>query len=268
MIVTGDDFGLSLAVNEAIEAAYENGILTTTCLMVAAPEADDAVARAGRLPGLAVGLHVVLVRGKPALPPDEIADLVGADGLFRTNLVGAGFRFFFSPAARRQLAAEIRAQFEAFRATGLSLDHVNAHNHMHLHPTVLGLILKIGRDYGLRAARLPLEPAGGGIGALLLRPWTWMMKARLQRAGVRCNDFLFGMRHTGRMDRNRLLPVLRRLPEGVSEILCHPATGRWKGVEQQAANFRFEDELNALMDSETRAALKQSGGRLIAFRDI
>lgn len=268
LIVTGDDFGLSLPVNEAIEAAYENGILTTTCLMVAAPEAVDAVARARRLPGLAVGLHIVLVRGKPVLPPSSIPDLVGADGLFRSNLAGAGFRFFFSPAARRQLAEEIRAQFEAFRATGLSLDHVNAHNHMHLHPTVLGLILKAGRDYGLSAVRLPLELTGGGIGGLLLRPWTWLMKARLDRAGVRCNDYLFGMRDTGRMDRDRMLPVLRRLPDGVSELLCHPATGLWDGVEEQAAGFRFRDELNALVDSDIRAALEKSGARLIAFRDI
>ncbi len=268
LIVTGDDFGLSLAVNEAVEAAHQNGILTTTCLMVAAPEAADAVARAERLAGLAVGLHIVLVRGRPTLPPAEIPALVGSDGLLHGNLFAAGLRFFFSGAARRHLASEIRAQFDAFHATGLALDHVNAHNHMHLHPTVLGLILKIGRDYGLGAVRLPLEPDGGGIAALLLKPWVWLMKSRLKREQVRCNDYLFGMRHTGSMDRDRLLPVLHTLPDGVSEILCHPATGSWQGAEKQAASFRFADELNALVDSDVRSALEQSGARLIAFRDI
>ena len=128
--------------------------------MVGAPEAANAIERAKRLPGLGVGLHIVLVRGRPVLPPAAIPDLVDGDGRFHGDLARAGFRFFFLPRARRQLAAEIRAQFEAFRDSGLTLDHVNAHNHMHLHPTVLGLILKIGAAYGLRAVRLPFEPLG------------------------------------------------------------------------------------------------------------
>lgn len=271
LIVTGDDFGLSLAVNEAIEAAHSNGILTTTCLMVAGSEAADAVARAERLPELAVGLHIVVTRGRAVLPAGEIPDLVDDEGRFDGNLVRAGFRYFFSARVRRQLGAEIRAQFEAFRATGLALDHVNAHNHMHMHPIVLGLILEIGSDYGLKAVRLPLEPAagGGGIaGRLALAPCAARMKRHLDRAGVRCNDYVFGLSHSGRMDRDRMLPVINHLPDGVSEIFCHPATGHWDGIEPAAAGSRFEDELAALLDSEIRAALEQSGARLIAFRDL
>src|ERR1051325_3000870 len=113
--------------------------------------------RARCLPGLAVGLHVVLVDGEAVSPPGTIPGLSGLDGRFDDNQARAGLRFFFSPTARPQIAAEIRAQFEAFRATGLALDHVNAHKHMHLHPTVARLIVEIGRDYGMRAMRLPAE---------------------------------------------------------------------------------------------------------------
>ncbi|MEE8285398.1 MAG: hopanoid biosynthesis-associated protein HpnK, partial [Gammaproteobacteria bacterium] len=141
LIVTADDYGASLPINEAIETAHRDGILTAACLMVGAPMADDAVARARRLPNLRVGLHVVVVRGRPVLTPERIPDLVDGDGRLDGNLVRAGFRYFFLPRVRRQLAAEIRAQFEAFQATGLALDHANAHNHMHLHPTVLRLIV-------------------------------------------------------------------------------------------------------------------------------
>lgn len=264
LIVTADDFGASLPVNEAVEAAHRDGILTAACLMVGAPRARDAIERARRLPDLGVGLHVVVVRGKPVLPPDRIPDLVDRSGCFDGNLVRAGFRYFFLPRVRRQLAAEIRAQFEAFRATGLALDHANAHNHMHLHPTVLGMIVDIGREFGLTAVRLPHEPGGG----IFLAPWVASMKRRLRRAGLGFNDFIFGIRDTGRMDGETLRRTIAALPDGVSEIFLHPATGSWPGIEPGARGFRFEDEFHALMDPAVRSAVAESGAELIAFSDL
>ncbi len=264
LIVTADDFGASLTVNEAVEAAHRDGILTATCLMVAAPMADDAVARAKRLPNLRVGLHVVVVRGQPVLPLEQIPDLVRADGRFDDNLVRAGFRYFFLPRVRRQLAAEIRAQFEAFRATGLGLDHANAHNHMHLHPTVLGLIIEIGRAFGLTAMRVPHEPGGG----IFLAPWIALMKRRLRRAGLCFNDFIFGIRETGAMDGAALRRTIAALPDGVSEVFLHPATGPWPEIEPEAAGFHYLDEFQGLIDPTTRAAVADAGATLIAFGDM
>src|SRR5262245_54545433 len=110
LIVTADDFGLAVPVNEAIEEAHRKGILTSASLMVAAPGTADAVERARRLPTLRVGLHVVVVEGRPVLDPGDVPDLVDGRGEFSTHLVGAGFRFFFRASVRRQLEAEIRAQ--------------------------------------------------------------------------------------------------------------------------------------------------------------
>jgi hopanoid biosynthesis associated protein HpnK len=273
LIVTGDDFGLSIPVNEAIESAHRDGILTATCLMVGAPAVADAVARASRLPKLAVGLHVVLARGRPILPPADVPALVDGSGRFDDKLIRAGLRYFFLPRARRQIAAEIRAQFEAFRATGLQLDHVNAHNHLHMHPTILGLILRIGRDYGLKAVRLPFEPAPQGdigqrIRTALLRLWIAPMKRRLRRAGIAYNDYVFGLHDSGGMDRERMQALLSRLPEGTSEIFMHPATRSWDDMDPAAAAYRFEAEYAALIDSDVRAAVARSGAALIAFRDL
>ena len=264
LIVTADDYGASLPVNEAIETAHRDGILTAACLMVGAPMAEDAVERARRSPNLRVGLHLVVVRGRPVLAPERIPDLVDEDGRFDGNLVRAGFRYYFLPRVRRQLAAEIRAQFEAFQATGLVLDHANAHNHMHLHPTVLRLIVDIGREFGLAAVRLPHEPGGG----IFLAPWIALMKRRLRRTGLRFNDFIFGIRDAGRMDGDALRRIIATLPDGVSEIFLHPATGRWAEMESEAAGFRFEDEFKALVDPAVRAAVAKAGAELIAFGDL
>ena len=193
IILTGDDFGLAVPVNEAIIEAHRAGTLTTASLMVTGEAAADAVTRARQTPSLRVGLHLVLVEGRPALPPSEVPDLVDSRGEFHSKLTAAGFRFFFRPGVRKQLGAEIRAQFSAFRSTGLQLDHVNAHNHMHLHPTVFGLVLRIGREFGMKAVRLPNEPPFLALRAsrdawfskvamwLYLAPWLRLMKNRARR---------------------------------------------------------------------------------------
>ena len=114
LIVTADDFGAAREVNEAVERAHCSGVLRAASLMVGAPAAADAVVRAQRLPSLAVGLHVVLVNGRPVLPPEEVPDLVDTRGQFMSDLTGAGI-VFFRPGIRKQLAAEIRAAVRGLR---------------------------------------------------------------------------------------------------------------------------------------------------------
>lgn len=249
LIVTADDFGADVAVNEAVERAHLGGILTAASLMVAAPAAVDAVARAKRMPRLGVGLHLVLVEGVPALPPEAIPALVGADGHFRTDMARMAFRIFVDPAARRQLAAEVEAQFAAFVATGLRLDHVNAHKHFHLHPTIASTVLRIGSRYGVRAIRAPLERGNRGIEAL----WARLLQSRMRRAGLFVPDQVIGLRWTGAFDAARMRAALGALPSGVTEIYTHPATrDDWPGA---TPGYRYRDELAALTDGLAKAAI-------------
>jgi chitin disaccharide deacetylase len=264
LIVSADDFGLSLEVNEAVERAHRHGILQAASLMVAAPAADDAIRRARALPSLRVGLHVVLVNGRPALPPQQVRALVDRDGNFPSDLVAAGIRFFFHPRARRALEAEIREQFDAFARTGLHLDHVNAQNHMHVHPTILGIIIDVGRDYGMRAVRVPSERGGAGYLAL----WLALMRRRLQRAGITTNDAVLGIRDSGHMTRERVLALLDLLAPGVSEMYFHPATGPWAGIDPQIAGYDFAGELAALISPDVRAKISAVGAEAVAYSDL
>jgi hopanoid biosynthesis associated protein HpnK len=280
LIVTADDFGLALPVNEAVERAHREGVLTTASLMVGGAAASDAVERARRLPGLRVGLHLVLVEGRPLLPPAAIPALVDEAGELPSDLVAAGVRFFFRRGARRQLEAEIRAQFEAFRATGLPLDHVNAHDHMHLHPTVLGICLRVGREFGMRAVRVPWEPprrpgrAGPGsslaglAASVALAPWIAWLRARLRRAGIHSNDFVLGLRDSGAMDEARVLALVETLPDGVGEMYFHLATGRSPELDRRAPGYRHQDELAAVTSPRVREALAHRRVALIGFADL
>jgi hopanoid biosynthesis associated protein HpnK len=256
LILNADDFGIALEVNEAVERASREGILRSASLMVGAHEAEDAIKRARRLPNLAVGLHVVLVNGRPVLPPKRVPDLVDVGGAFLTDLVAAGARFFFRPGVRKQLAEEIRAQFERFARSGLALDHVDAQNHMHVHPTVFALILEIGREYGLRAIRVPREPAGG---TRSIAPWLALMRSRARRAGVACNDYAFGVNEAGALTEERVLRILDTLPDGVTEIFFHPATGAFSGADRGTKEFRWADELAALTSPRVRDAIELHG---------
>ncbi len=248
LIVTADDFGADESVNEAVEIGHTQGILTAASLMVGAPAVADAVARAKRLPALGVGLHLVLVEGRPVLPPDAVSELVDASGCFRSDMVASAVNIFVSARARRQLAAEIEAQFAAFAATGLTLDHVNAHKHFHLHPTIASTVLRVGRRFGMRAVRAPVEPGGGGIAAWYARA----LQRRLRRAGMIVPDQVYGLADSGRMTAARVGAILAALPDGLSEIYLHPATrDDWPG---NSNGYRYTEELAALTDRANRAA--------------
>ncbi|AEI37205.1 MAG: hopanoid biosynthesis-associated protein HpnK [Zymomonas mobilis subsp. pomaceae] len=275
LIVTADDFGAATVVNEAVEKAHVDGVLTAASLMVGAPAVLDAVERARRLPKLGVGLHLVLVEGKPILPPDEIPDLVDRDGLFRRNMVRAGVDIFFRPSVRRQLVREINAQFSAFAATGLKLDHVNAHKHFHLHPTISSLILAIGRRYGLKAMRAPVEPINvlstiepvtRHLPDYVAMPWAYGIRKRSVHAGLLVPDQTFGIAWSGHMNPHRMLGLIEHLPEGLSEIYLHPAIS--DEFEGHAVGYESIEEWHALTDETVKKAIKDQNIVLGNFSDF
>ena len=271
LIITADDFGLHRSVNAAVERAFREGVLSAASLMVAAPAASDAIAAARRCPGLRIGLHLVLADGQAMLPRAAIPDLVDAHGRFGRRMARDGARFFFLPRVRRQLAAEIRAQFEAYAASGLQLDHVNTHKHFHLHPTVLASILDIGRQFGLRAVRLPRED---GM-PMMLRPWLWLLRRKLAAAGIAHNDGMVGIRHSGNFDEAALLAalsaLLKRPPPGIVEFYLHPALVSGAEIGESMPAYRHADEFAALVSPRVRLALERlqrQGFRLGGFSDL
>ena len=273
LIITADDFGIHTGVNEAVSQANRAGILTAASLMVGAPAAEDAVRRARDLPSLRVGLHLVLADGFAMLPRSRIPDLVDVEGRFGDGMWLDGVRYFTFPSIRRQLEAEIRAQFEAFERTGLALDHVNAHKHFHLHPTLLRMIVRIGREFGMTSVRVPREPLwfakGGALaGAVLLTPWVALMKARLRAAGIAHNDRVFGIANTGAVDENVLLDILGRLPAGVSEIYLHPAVDLDTPITSAMSHYRHSAELAALLSERVAAAVAATGATRGGYLDI
>jgi len=260
---SADDFGLTTAVNEAVEQAHRVGILQAASLMVAAPAAADAVRRSHAMPSLRVGLHLVVIEGPASLPQSKIPDLVDTAGQFPSDQRSLGINYFFRRRVRRQLDDEIRAQFKAFAATGLPLDHANAHKHMHLHPTVGAMMIRIGQDYGLHRIRIPAEPPAvmarcgtpTGLGGTLLYHWTSILRRQARAAGIVTNDHCFGLAWSGHMTAERIRRLLPNLPDGDSEIYFHPALRRDPVLDRLMPTYEHQAELAALLDPTLATAI-------------
>ena len=243
--------------------------------MVRGAAVDDAVERARRLPSLRVGLHLVLCDGRPVLPTAEIPDLVDARGNLRIDLMTLGFEIFARPKVREQLAAEMDAQFAVYRATGLPLDHVNAHHHFHVHPTIAGQILDIGRRYGMRAVRVPWEPARM---LSLVEPSTSLRKdtlthtfaallgMRVRGRGLIAPDQIFGIAWSGAMTEKRVVALLRDLPDGITEMYFHPASA--SNFTGASPGYRYTDELAGLTAPAVRERVRAASAFMGGFSDF
>ncbi len=269
LIVNGDDFGAAAPVNAAIAEAFRAGILTSASLMITGEAADEAVALARELPGLRVGLHIVLLSGRSCLPPEEVPHLVDARGRFPENPLAAGVRWTLQAAARDELRREVEAQIARFQSTGLPLDHLNSHRHFHVHPLVFDLLEEASRRLGGRPIRFPAEPwrlalavdrryACQQSGYALVFGLLAAAYRRRRRAVAPGIDGVFGLLRTGTIDEAYLVRLLERLPEGCFELYLHPRLDTAQGRR----------ELAALCSPHVRQIINRRGIVLTAYGDL
>lgn len=281
LVVTADDFGMSIEVNEAVEEAHRNGILTNASLVVAGAAAADAIRRAKRMPGLGVGLHLAIF-GAPAQQSGEAQQMIAPDG---ENLgekpVSTGIGIMFSPATRAAAKREIEAQFRAFGQSGLELGHLDGHWHCHQHPTILNLAIAAGRPLGLRAVRIPYEGLGWShrvtghrrlgarIGhAVSHAPLAGFMRLRTKAAGLRANDYFFAKSDAGSVSGDQLLGLVQNLPDGVTEVGLHPSTRQRIGIHPPPPDWDSTGELVALTDPRLRPEIERRGIILCRWADL
>lgn len=268
LIVNADDFGRSPSINAAVTRAHREGILTTASLMVNEPGCAEAVALACENPRLGVGLHLALLDGCPALPPNRIPGLADTTGRFHDSPVATGWRYFFAKKLRDQLRAEIAAQFDRFAATGLPCDHVNGHLHLHLHPVILPMVienavrcgvprLRLTRDLFWLNARLARGEWRYRLShAMIFTVLSWWARRAFARGGIRHTGAVVGLLQSGRVDERFVCRLLARLPAGDSELYSHPC------VENSPS------ELTALVSPRVREATREAGIQLIRYQDL
>src|ERR1051325_6637824 len=268
LIVHSHAFRRSRSINEAVIRAHREGILTTASVMVNEPDCAEAVALAKENPKLGVGLHLSLICGRSALPPSKIPALANRRGEFGCNPVAVGMKYHFNLGLREQLRAEIHEQFARFRATSLPLDHVNGHLHLHLHPTVFGILMQDADQLGIRHLRLTREPFWMDVplaSGRRLSPaahgaiYFWLAgraQGALLRKQIRHAHRVFGLLQNDRVDEAYVLKLLDILPPGDSELYSHPSLDK------------FKHEFDALVNPRVKARVEKLGIQLIRYRDL
>jgi hopanoid biosynthesis associated protein HpnK len=280
LVVTGDDFGLAPEVNRAIVRAHREGILTATSLMVTAPAVEAAVALARATPTLGVGLHLVLVQGRPASKDARTTGLATPSGSFRESAIPAAITYFFTPRLRRAVRREVRAQLERFRATGLPLSHLDGHLNVHLHPMVQDVLAPLVPEFGIPALRLTREAVRPNLAwdrrhafrktfeGLTLRLLSAMAERRFGALGVVTADQSFGLHQTGACDEAYVAHLIETLPSGTSELYCHPAEAQTDEMRRLMPGYRPGDELAALTAPRIRELAAAKGVRLVRWSDL
>ena len=302
LVVNGDDFGYSEAINEAIARCHREGVLTSATLLVNRPATGAALALARATPTLGVGLHLNLTEGPPVLPPEEVPSLVERGGHFRP--FPAQLRAIVEGRARTvEVERELRAQFDLLLGRGLLPTHVDGHLHVHAYPRVLSLTLRLMAEFGVRAMRspfllawLPLHlearrarggagPASGAPPALGRRDRVWSAVERWQDWGGQRWSRSGALRQGARANlirRHRvvltdfLLDGARFLahPDPVGAAVAALAPLRAGSVELMAHPAWNRDarrgaaEVALLTDPRLRAALDDLGVRLVHYGQL
>jgi len=262
---------MSSEVNAGILLAHTKGVLTSASLMVNGDAVEEAVELARGHPSLDVGLHLVLIQGRATLPPSQIPRLVDRQGYFGISPLPVGLRYFFTGGIKEEIEAEIRAQIERFLSFGLPLSHLNGHLHFHLHPTVFQILLMLSREYPIRAMRLTRERfwvnARFAQGHLATRTIHYLLfsllsryaKRKLDRAGIRYAERVYGLLQSGQMNQKYLIYLLEHLEETTSEIYFHPATGPFDLQKKLMPDYHHGEELSALTSPEVRDRMSRLG---------
>ncbi len=258
LITNADDFGYTRDVNEGIIHAHRQGILTATTLMATGAAFDHAVALARENPTLDVGVHLVLV-GSNGFPP-TVAQLIRQIALGRIRIYD-----------------ELAAQVRKVQNSGLQPTHLDTHKHTHLLPPVLNAVARIASEFKIPWVRRPFDlPLHGGA-----VPWQRQAVSRtlgfaragfhrvLKRHQCRTTDHFAGFQLTGHYDAAELARLIRGLPEGSTEFMCHPG---FCTQELQAARTRLKEsrrrELDALTSQEVRKAIQESNVTLARYTEI
>jgi hopanoid biosynthesis associated protein HpnK len=280
LIVTGDDFGLSSLVNEAVVQAHRQGILTSASLMVNGGAFHEAVALAKENPELGVGIHITLVRGASTLSARELFPLVDRNGQFSQDPVRAGLRYFFQKKARPLLEKEMEAQIQKFLSTGLAPSHMDGHLLFHVHPTILKILLGLARKYSIPGFRLPREPLAinlkadhrnPGMKSLYYLVYRWLCshaEKRLRSLHMLFPDRFFGLLAAGHMNESYLLRILDSLGPGVTEMGLHPALALPSEVKQWAPHYEYEKELEALLSPRVRERIEARNIQLANYHSL
>ncbi|MGH9685095.1 MAG: carbohydrate deacetylase [Candidatus Acidiferrales bacterium] len=283
LIVNADDFGATRGVNEGIVRSHREGIVTSATIMANGNAFGDAAALAAANPGLGVGIHLVLVGGRATASPQAAGGLADKNGDLPKSLGSLIAKLSRGKVRQRHIENEFRAQVERVCASEILPSHLDTHKHAHIHPTVMKALARIAVEYRISRVRMPFEDIGsvlrrsrGGpaivrrkIFSVVSRVTYPLFRQAVRRSQLHAPDHFFGFAATGRLASGALAQILEALPDGTSELVCHPGIN---DSDLEASGTRLtvqrEVEMAALTDPSIKEMIAESGVHLISYREL
>lgn len=274
LIVHGDDFGLSEAINEGIRCAHRHGILTSASVVAVGEAFREAVGICRTLPSLDLGIHLTLVEEKPLLPPPSVPSLLAPNGRFHRHAKVFTARYLRGQIDLQEVQLELAAQIERALATGLPVTHLDSHQHLHLLPGILEVVLELAERYGIRLVRFPTEKLASymlqlprGLSRVVYQLVLNVLCRRARQWKWR-TDCSLGFFFAGQLDRTNLKILIDHLPgDGTAELICHPGSHDPQSPYRHWG-YHWTKELEALVDPEIRRLLQTRNVQLISYRDL
>ena len=287
LIVNADDLGWTAGVNRGIAEAHRNGIVTSTSLLANGSAFEDGVILARSLPALGVGVHLNLSDGVPLTGAKATSSLVDENG----KLSGGTEQLLLKLARRKLKLADVEreweAQIERIRAAGISPTHLDGHKHVHMLPGLFPIALKLAKQFAIGAIRISSEASSlraalsgksgkdasvklkQGIQARGLKLLSGDARKLANKAGIEATDYFCGIAQTGVLSRDGVLDLLETLPEGATELMCHPG---YADDDLAASATRLQEsratELAILTDTTVRKSVASHGIRLINYGQL
>ena len=255
LIVNADDFGLHSAVNAAVIDGHRTGIITSTSLLAGGEAFSEAISMAKNNPKLGIGVHIALVGGlKPVCNPAEVPSLL-------------------------TLRKEIHAQMERIMESGLHVTHIDGHQHMHVLPTVLPIVIEQAKHYGINAIRIPDESSlfvnymyspVRLLGKVGLSTVAAKARPTVRDNGMYSTQYFWGMVNGGHINQKTLMGILKSVSKksGTHELMIHPGLNNTILGNQYKWGYHWEDELQAVCSNHTRLYIRQHNIELINYGDL
>lgn len=278
LIISGDDFGLHESINDAVEIAHNNGILTSASLVVNGEAFEHALVIAKRNKNLGVGIHLTLNGERPVAPIQKIPSIIDNTGKLFEDHGEFCVKILRRKLLLEHVAIECDAQINRFLQAGLTPTHVDSHRHLHLFPPIFKILTSILKKYNIKNIRWMNIPwsdcSGTGINKivfLLFMQYTRFLKDREYKHP----DYFLGFFKSGDMDIDYLRAVLIGLKEGVTEINFHPGInnsliGKRYGFWSEYHKWKcdWEKEFSLLLNSDIKKIIKSNNISLVTYSQI
>lgn len=284
LIVNADDLGWTEGVNRGIVETHRKGLVTSTTLLANGRAFDSGIDAARQNPELGIGVHLNLSDGPPAAPADQVPGLLNAAGELDIGPERLMLRIASRSLPLDEVEREWDAQIGKIREAGISPTHLDGHKHVHMLPGLFELALRLAKKHGIRAIRVAHEDARlrSALSAGVSHNASVVLKQGLQarglkllardarglaeREGIATSDYFCGITQTGQLTREGIEELLENLPEGTTELMCHPG---YVDEELRKTATRLQDsrktEMDILTDPRVRKIVAKRGIRLINY---